>query len=409
MGAEYRHESYEISAGEEASYLQGPYAAGGLEIAGEGDTLAAAGSQVFPGFTPASAGDNSRHNYSFYVDLEADVLENWNVAVAGRYEDYSDFGSTFNWKLSNRVTITDEFALRASVSTGFRAPSLQQQYFTSISTVFIDDVPTETGTFSPSSEVAQALGSPGLDAEESTNYSAGFTYSPTADFNLTVDFYRIDIDDRIVLSNNLSGEAITALLAGTGATQGRFFLNAIDSRTQGVDIVSTYTLQTAEWGAFNFNLGANFNDNEVTDVIDAPEVLQNAGFDQDNLFSGVELRRFESSSPDNKFNLGVTWNYDRYTTTLRTTRYGEVEDPASTAATNEIIPAEWITDLDVNVALTEGLSVSVGANNLFDVYPEASRYLVESPSTFTNLFPYSGFSPYGFTGRYVYGKVTYRF
>jgi len=173
--------------------------------------------------------------------------------------------------------------------------------------------------------------------------------------------------------------------------------------------VSTYTLQTAEWGAFNFNLGANFNDNEVTDVIDAPEVLQNAGFDQDNLFSGVELRRFESSSPDNKFNLGVTWNYDRYTTTLRTTRYGEVEDPASTAATNEIIPAEWITDLDVNVALTEGLSVSVGANNLFDVYPEASRYLVESPSTFTNLFPYSGFSPYGFTGRYVYGKVTYRF
>ncbi len=409
MGAEYRHESYEIKAGEEASYLQGPYAVGGLEIAGEGDTLAAAGSQVFPGFTPASAGKNSRHNYSFYVDLEADVLENWNVAVAGRYEDYSDFGSTFNWKLSNRVTITDEFALRASVSTGFRAPSLQQQYFTAISTVFVDDVPTETGTFSPSSDVARALGSPGLDAEESTNFSAGFTYSPTADFNLTVDFYRIDIDDRIVLSNNLSGEAITALLAGTGATQGRFFLNAIDSRTQGVDIVSTYTLQTAEWGAFNFNLGANFNDNDVTHVINAPEVLQNAGFDQDNLFSGVELRRFESSSPDNKFNLGVTWNYDRYTTTLRTTRYGEVEDPASTADANEIIPSEWITDLDVNVALTEGLSVSVGANNLFDVYPEASRDLVESPSTFTYLFPYSGFSPYGFTGRYVYGKVTYRF
>lgn len=407
MGAEYRHESYEITAGEESSYIQGTFGPGGA-VSADG-SLGAAGSQVFPGFTPESAGKNSRHNYSLYVDLEADVLEQWNVAVAGRFEDYSDFGSTFNWKLSNRVTVTDEFALRASVSTGFRAPSLQQQHFTAISTVFVDSVPVETGTFAPSSDVAQALGSPGLDAEESVNYSAGFTWSPSADFNLTVDFYRIDIDDRIVLSNNLSGDAIAALLEGTGATSARFFLNAIDSRTQGVDIVSTYTLDTAEWGAFNFNAGINFNDNEVTRVIDAPDVLQGAGFDQSNLFSDVELRRFETASPESKVNLGVTWSFDRYTTTLRTTRYGEVEDPSSTAELNEIIPAEWVTDLDINVALTEGLSVSVGANNVFDVYPEASRYTVEAPTTFTYIMPYSGFSPYGFTGRYVYGKITYRF
>ncbi|MBT80636.1 MAG: ligand-gated channel [Alteromonadaceae bacterium] len=407
MGAEYRHESYEITAGEESSYIQGTFGPGGA-VSADG-SLGAAGSQVFPGFTPESAGKNSRHNYSLYVDLEADVFEQWNVAVAGRFEDYSDFGSTFNWKLSNRVTVTDEFALRASVSTGFRAPSLQQQHFTAISTVFVDSVPVETGTFAPSSDVAQALGSPGLDAEESVNYSAGFTWSPSADFNLTVDFYRIDIDDRIVLSNNLSGDAIEALLEGTGATSARFFLNAIDSRTQGVDIVSTYTLDTAEWGAFNFNAGINFNDNEVTRVIDAPDVLQGAGFDQSNLFSDVELRRFETASPESKVNLGVTWSFDRYTTTLRTTRYGEVEDPSSTAELNEIIPAEWVTDLDINVALTEGLSVSVGANNVFDVYPEASRYTVEAPTTFTYIMPYSGFSPYGFTGRYVYGKITYRF
>ena len=407
MGAEYRHESYEITAGEESSYIQGTFGPGGA-VSADG-SLGAAGSQVFPGFTPESAGKNSRHNYSLYVDLEADVLEQWNVAVAGRFEDYSDFGSTFNWKLSNRVTVTDEFALRASVSTGFRAPSLQQQHFTAISTVFVDSVPVETGTFAPSSDVAQALGSPGLDAEESVNYSAGFTWSPSADFNLTVDFYRIDIDDRIVLSNNLSGDAIEALLEGTGATSARFFLNAIDSRTQGVDIVSTYTLDTAEWGAFNFNAGINFNDNEVTRVIDAPDVLQGAGFDQSNLFSDVELRRFETASPESKVNLGVTWSFDRYTTTLRTTRYGEVEDPSSTAELNEIIPAEWVTDLDINVALTEDLSVSVGANNVFDVYPEASRYTVEAPTTFTYIMPYSGFSPYGFTGRYVYGKITYRF
>ena len=409
MGAEYRHEGYDIEAGEENSYAQGTFGPGGVTTDPVAGPFGAAGAQVFPGFTPESAGDNSRHNYSFYVDLEADVLENWNVAVAGRFEDYSDFGSTFNWKMSHRVTVTDALALRASVSTGFRAPSLQQQYFTSIATVFVDGEPTETGTFAPSSDVAQALGSPGLDAEESDNFSAGFTYSPSADFNLTVDFYRIDIDDRIVLSNNLSGEAIEALLAGTGANRARFFLNAINSRTEGVDIVSTYTLNTDSYGDYYFNAGINFNDNEVTDVLAAPQVLQNAGFDQGNLFDDVELRRFETSSPDSKINLGVTWTYDRYAATLRTTRYGEVEDPSSIEARNEIIPSEWITDLDVRVAITDDLSVSVGANNLFDVYPEASRNLVDEVTTFTNIFPYSGFSPYGFTGRYVYGKIAYTF
>ena len=138
-------------------------------------------------------------------------------------------------------------------------------------------------------------------------------------------------------------------------------------------------------------------------------MLQNAGFDQANLFDDVELRRFETASPDSKLNLGVTWNYDRYTTTLRTTRYGEVEDPSSIEARNEIIPSEWITDLDVRIALTEGLTVSVGANNLFDVYPETTRELVDDVTTFSRLFPYSGFSPYGFTGRFVYGKVSYSF
>lgn len=409
MGAEYRRESYEITAGEESSYIRGTFGPGGAVTDPVNGPFGAAGSQVFPGFTPASAGDNSRHNYSAYVDLEADVVENWNVAVAVRYEDYSDFGSTLNWKMSHRVTLTDALALRASVSTGFRAPSLQQQYFTSIATVFVDAVPTETGTFAPSSDVAQALGSPGLDAEESDNFSAGFTYSPTADFNLTVDFYRIDIDDRIVLSNNLSGDAIEALLAGTGANRARFFLNAINSRTEGVDIVSTYTLNTSDYGAFNFNAGVNFNDNEVTDILEAPEVLRGAGFDQSNLFNDVELRRFETASPESKVNLGVTWSYDRYNATLRTTRYGEVEDPSSIEARNEIIPSEWITDLDVRVAITDGLSVSVGANNVFDVYPEATRNSVDEVTTFSNIFPYSGFSPYGFTGRFVYGKVNYTF
>ncbi|MGZ9898871.1 TonB-dependent receptor plug domain-containing protein [Shewanella gaetbuli] len=408
-GFEFRQENYQISAGEENSYLRGTFGPGGTITDLVNGPFGAAGAQVFPGFTPESAGSNDRDNWSAYIDLEADVMEKWNMAIAARFENYSDFGSTLNWKWSNRISVTDDFALRGSVSTGFRAPSLQQQYFTSISTVFVDGEPTETGTFSPSSDEAKALGSPGLDAEKSNNYSIGMTYFPNADFNLTLDFYRIDIDDRIVLSNNLSGDAIETLLDGTGATRARFFLNAINSRTQGIDLIASYTLRTNDYGSVLFNAGLNINDNEVTDILPPPEELQGAGYDQNNLFSDVELRRFEVGSPKNKLNLSANWNYDIYQITLRTTRYGETQDPSSIEARNEVIPAQWLTDLDVKFMITDNFDFTVGANNLFDVYPKPTRELVEDVTTFSNIFPYSGFSPYGFTGRYVYGKLSYSF
>nr|WP_136250914.1 TonB-dependent receptor [Ningiella ruwaisensis] len=409
LGLEYRREGYEIRAGEPASYEQGTFGPGGTRTDPVNGPFGASGSQVFPGFTPESAGDNSRDSYSVYIDLEADVLENWNVSLAARFEDYSDFGSTTNWKMAHRVQLTESFALRASVSTGFRAPSLQQQYFTSVATVFVDAVPTETGTFAPSSDVALALGSPGLDAEDSTNYSAGFTYSPTADFNLTVDFYQIEIDDRIVLSNNLSGPNIEALLEGTGASRARFFLNAINTETKGVDIVSSYTLNTDSAGSWLFNAGININDNEVTDVLAPPDVLQGAGFDQDNLFSGVELRRFEVGAPENKVNLSASWTYEDFETTLRTTRYGEVQDVSDIPARNEVLEEKWVTDIDATYHFTESLAFTVGANNVFDVYPDPTRENVEDVTTFSRLFAYSGFSPFGFTGRFVYGRVSLSF
>ena len=396
VGAEYRREGYEIQAGEEASYIQGEF--GG-----------SAGSQVFPGFTPESAGSNSRHNISLYVDLEAYITENWNVTVAARYEDYSDFGSTVNGKFATRYTVSEDIALRASVSTGFRAPSLQQQYFTSIATVFVDGEPTETGTFAPSSNVAQALGSPGLDAEEAVNYGAGITWSPDSNFSLSVDYYNIKIDDRIVLSNNLSGEGIEGLLAGTGANRARFFLNAIDSETSGVDVVASYNTDIQNWGDIAFNAGFNYNKNEVTDVIDPPAVLAGAGFDQGNLFDDVELRRFEVGSPKTKLNLSAVWSMDEWHATLRTTQYGETQEPSSDPATNEVLPRKWVTDLDVGYDVTENLTLTLGANNLFDVYPDTTRELVDEVGTFSRLFPYSGFSPFGFSGRFVYGKVAVTF
>ena len=409
VGAEYRREGYQIDAGEEASYAQGTFGPGGAVTDPVDGPFGAAGAQVFPGFTPESEGDNSRHNVSLYIDLETYLTDDWNLAVAARYEDYSDFGDTLNGKIATRYSLTEDLALRASVSTGFRAPSLQQQYFTSVATVFVDGEPTETGTFAPSSDVAKALGSPGLDAEEATNYGVGFTWSTDFNFSLSVDYYQILIDDRIVLSNNLSGDAIADLLQGTGANQGRFFLNAIDSKTRGVDVVASYNVATDGYGDLAFNLGYNYGKNEVTNIIDPPAELQGAGFDQDNLFSGTELRRFEVSTPRNKYNLSATWTNDDIRTTLRTTRYGETQDPSSTAELNEVLKPKWITDLDVAYALTNNVSLSLGANNIFDIYPDATRENVDEVSTFSRLFAYSSFSPYGFNGRYVYGKIEMKF
>lgn len=399
-GFEYRDEGYEIEAGEEASYIDGPFPG-------------AAGSQVFPGFTPESAISQSRDSASIYGEVDADLTPDFNATAALRFEDYSDFGSTLNGKLAARYRINDSVAVRASASTGFRAPSLAQQTFTSVATVFVDGVPTETGTFRPDSEVAQALGSPGLQEEESVSFSGGFVFTPIPRLNITADFFHIEIDDRIVLSENLSGPGIEELLQGTGANRARFFLNGIDSETRGVDIVGSYDLELNDWGRLNLAGGFNYTDNEVTSVIEPPEELAQVGVTEDNLFSRRERKRFEEGAPKTKFNIGGTWYYSAFTVNLMTTRFGDTLDAGSNEANDEKLPAKWITDLEVSYQASDIMSLSLGANNLFDVYPDTSREILEgsgrSAGTFDLIFPYSGFSPFGFNGRYIYTRMDLRF
>ncbi|WP_417624338.1 TonB-dependent receptor domain-containing protein [Paremcibacter congregatus] len=396
FGVEYRDEKYKIAAGEVASYIKGDF--GG-----------AAGSQVFPGFTPESEVDDGRHSIGAYIEFDADLTERLNVAIAGRFEDYSDFGSTVNGKIATRYELTEELAFRGAVSTGYRAPSLAQQFFTSIATVFVDGVPTETGTFRPSSPVAQALGSPGLEAEKSLNFSAGFIWQPVDGLSVTVDYYNIKIDDRIVLSSNLSGAGVEALLAGTGANRARFFLNGIDSRTQGVDLVANYIMDLEDWGQLTLNAGFNYNNSKVTDVVNPPSQLADIGVEQDNLFDFNEFRRFEKGSPETKLNLSASWFWEQLRLTARTTRYGETHDPSSNPDRYEVLAPAWVTDIDVSYEFTENISVAVGANNVFDVYPEATRDIVTDVTTFSRIFPYSGFTPYGFNGRYLYARLTARY
>lgn len=400
FGAEYRDEKYQLTAGEVASYVKGPFPG-------------PAGSSVFPGFQPASEVDDGRNSLAVHAELDADVSDQWNVAIAGRFEDYSDFGTTFNGKIATRYAISDQFALRGAVSTGFRAPSLAQQFFTSIATVFVGATPIETGTFRPDSDVAKALGSIGLDSESSLNFSGGAIWTADNGFNLSVDYYNIKITDRIVLTENLRSPDVIAILnaANVDATSARFFFNGIDTLTQGVDVIASYTADFDEMGTVALTAGLNINNTKVTDVAPRPAILAGItlGTRDEILFSRREQLRFEKGSPANKLNLAAIWNRNDLGITARTTRYGKTLDAGSTPAGDEVLPVKWVTDLDINYNFGEHYSIAFGANNIFDVQPTATRETRANPSTFDKIFPYSGFSPFGTAGRFLYTRISVKY
>lgn len=392
VGAEYRVEGYEIEAGEEASYTTG-------------DPSLAGGSQVFPGFQPGNEVDQDRDSIGLYADFEADVTNRLLITAAVRGESYSDFGETVTGKLAGRFEVTDQLALRGAVSNGFRAPSLQQAYFTSTATVFAGTppVPAEVGTFPADSAVAAALGGEPLDAEESTNLSGGFVFT-SGNFAFTLDAYAIDIDNRVVLSENLSGATVSSLLAAAGVTgveRARFFINGVETETRGFDAVATYGLDGGDYGDFDFTLG--FNQTE-TEVVDAPtsEVLPGV-----TLFARREIARFEVGQPENKLIASVDWSRGDFGGFLRATRYGETTDPATNPAGDEVLSAKTIVDAEFSADVTRGLNLSVGANNLFDEYPDTTAADPNLDSTFGRIFPFSGFSPFGFSGRYLYARARY--
>ncbi|KID58464.1 ligand-gated channel [Pseudoalteromonas luteoviolacea] len=401
FGAEYRNESYQIKAGEEASYL--------TVLDAQGIPVAAGGAQVMAGFSPASAVDASRHNIALFTELDTYLTEKWNLVVAARFEDYSDFGSTLTGKIASRYEFNEALSFRGALSTGFRAPSLAQSTYKSVSTVFENGVPNEVGLFPVDTPAAQALGAKALDAEESINMTAGFIYTYDA-FSFTVDAYRIDINDRIVLSENLSGDAVEDILKGAGehnVQRVRYFTNAIDSRTQGVDIVATYNFDLAGFGTLNVSAALNLNDTEVTHVKDNPAELEALG-DQYQYFARREIARFEDGTPKDKFNLVATWQYQDWTAMLKATRYGETTDSSSTIEKDEVLDAKWITDVEVAYQMTEQWRVAVGANNLFDQYPQDTVGNIGF-SNFNQIFPYSAFSAYNTDGRFVYAKASFNF
>jgi iron complex outermembrane receptor protein len=416
FGGEYRNESYKIVAGELQSYVNGPFSAQPFGAAG--------GAQVFPGFRPANETDVSRDSFAGYAELDADLTDQLTLQVAGRYEHFSDFGDTINGKAAARFEVIDGVALRGSVSTGFRAPSLAQQSFAATSTNNVGGVLIEIGTFPVTSPVAVALGAQPLKPEKSVNLGAGVTFTPFNGLSITADYYNIQINDRITLTENLQGTDVLALLttAGvTGVSSARFFINGIDTKTTGLDVVASYRVPEFGLGQFRVSVGYNLNDTKISDR----RVF--SGFTAQRLFARQESYRLTDGQPKNKLNVGLDWDYDNVGMTLRTNRYGEVFLPSgfSTAANNNnialapgnvpgdiFLSPKWVTDLEFRFKPVESVSVAFGANNVLDEYPDRLPFgTVNGVSYgFNNSFlPYSSQSPFGFSGRFLYGRVSIDF
>lgn len=398
VGVEARRDGFSIHAGEPDSYRNG-----GVRLANGNPTQS--GAQVFPGFRPENEVDKDRYAVGAYVDLEANVTEKFLASVAVRGEHYSDFGENLAGKLALRYDFIPQFAMRASVSNGFKAPSLQQQYFSTTSTNFIGGLPFDIATFPVNNPVAIALGAKPLDAEESMNYSLG-AVTRLGDLTITVDAYRIDINDRIVLSENLTSADVVAYLTRQGFIGiggGRFFINGVDTTTEGVDIVMSYPWSTDSAGRFDFTVTANFNSTDVTKVPTTPQL--SALPTPPILFGRFNVLSYEKGTPDNKFAAMLNWSLSGWGATLRATRYGEVLSPDPNPALDFTLSPKTLVDIEARLAITDHIKLALGADNLTDEYPDP----LPPQNNLTGTQSFSNYSPFGRSGRFVYGRVTYNF
>ena len=453
VGVEYRDENFKIRSGDTQSFAIGPFFRASLvttaancasqtgvfnavtnvcSFPGRG---ALVGAQGFPGFPTSAATDASRNSKAAYVELDGDLFDGLTVTIAGRYEDFSDFGSAYNGKLAMRYEPVEGLAFRGSYSNGFRAPSLHQQFFTTTSTNFISGLPVEISTVAVNSPVAKALGAQALKAEKSKNLSLGVTMQPTSQLSLTMDYYNIKIDDRIVLTENLGAAgtgsaaiqtAVKTILDANGFQSvgaARFFINGLDTTTQGIDAVASWRADAGDFGNWTLTAAYNLNETKIDQRINALGPL--SAIPGLVLFGRVEGIRFTNGQPSDKIVLSADGKIGDFGITARSTRYGEVTSPDAAAPIANaaslvalgpddlVLRPKWITDLEFRYTFAERIELAVGANNLFDVYPDArpqgARATGGNFPANAGYFPYSGFSPFGFNGRFLYGRLSVNF
>ena len=459
FGAEFRIENFKITSGDENSYER--YDINGVPASptSPANTLPTdffgsgrpGGAQVFPGFRKENALSKNRQSVAGYVDVELNPVKAWLLNAALRYENYSDFGSTFNYKFATRYTVGRGLNIRGAVATGFRAPSLQQKYFNSTATQFLGGVPFEVGTFNNEHKAAKLLGIPNLKEETANSYSAGFTYNiPHTTLTVTVDGYLIKIKDRIILTGQFARPAGTPTgdqlllqqaFDQAGATSATFFTNAINTQSKGIDFIVTNRFKFSNFSLKTDLAGTVSKTNKTGGIIASPLLASTNNLN--NYFNEASRIYLESAVPRTKLALINTLTTGKFEVFLRQTFFGEVTDPNTADVNangfvegafinNQFIAVEhpvWgartITDFSVGYTINRMLTVTVGANNIFDIYPDknlkiqtAANPLVAggygTPGTIdlsnANQFEFSrNTSQFGFNGRFVFARLSLSF
>lgn len=403
LGAEHRIDEYEIKPGDEGSRYK-------------------EGSQSYPGFALTDAGAYDRKNWAVYANVALSPVEALKLDGAVRYEHFSDFGDTTVVKGTARYDFSDAFALRGTASTGFRAPTLAESYYSATNV-------SPTSAFvqlPPNSPAARLVGIDGLDPEKSTNFSVGFVAHPGAGVTITFDAYQITVEDRIVGTGSLFGTGgavnipavLAAILANgnvldptvtqTGITM---FTNGLDTRTRGAELVVTASSDFEDYGSVQWSLTANYNETKVTDIAAPPAQLAGA-----SLFNRTAISNLEDASPKYRFVAGALWTVGKVQVNLREALYGSSSNWNSRTGAvyyETKIDATFITDLEVSYKLTNSVKLAVGANNLFNTYPDKVNaelrddYFRNNSNAYVTQYP--TFSPFGINGGYYYSKLTWTF
>jgi iron complex outermembrane receptor protein len=412
-GFEHRWEKFQSKAGEPDSYINGGY-----QIPADGTPFGDAYGGQFPspglvsftGTSPADAASLSRNNYAGYIDVSTNITERWYIGAAGRFEHYDDTaGNTASWKVSTRYDLGHGFAIRGGANSGFRAPSLAQTGFstTQNTTTIVGNQPTSiTSKFLPvDSAAAIALGARPLKPEKSLNYTAGITYEH-GNLHLTVDAYQIRVDHRIIKTEFLGtaangGSAISAILLAngiTGVNSAQFFINGVDTRTRGIDAVADYALRTGRLGTFHLSAAYSYNKTKILSIAQNPPVLAPLNV---VLFAHQAQSDLTRGLPHDKVVLTDDWSLGRAHALVRLTRFGKYTEASTVASGDRTFGAKWVTDLEVGYDITDRITVSAGANNLFDVYPQKNGLIASDGSG-----AYGNFAPFGLDGGFYYGRLS---
>ncbi|WIO74083.1 TonB-dependent receptor [Porticoccaceae bacterium LTM1] len=417
-GAELREESYKIISGDLASYSCGSSDSGVFPSVIDGTTPADCGFQAYPGLRPEAATSADRSSYALYLDLEKNFTDKWLAGAALRFEDYEEAGNELSGKLSSRYDFSETFALRGALSTGFRAPSLQQSAYTAFTTnIGSDGSLAQSFTASSGSELPSALGVTNLKLETSESASFGMVWSPLDSITVTLDAYKVEIQDRITLGGFLSADdlafnpAALAALEATGVAQANFFSNAVDTTTEGVDLIITHNTEFAE-GNLNITFAGNINETTV-DKINAP-----VGIDPNVAFSPLSESFLTNGQPQERSTLTFDWSRDKLSALVRFNYFGETEVdyfgqnhiPIPETQPTSVVESAVLVDLNLSYDVTEKVTLSFGANNLFDKTPDelAANEVLDIITNNAAQYPLRAL-PYGFNGASYYLKMSARF